>query len=208
MTDLRIAGVDHRAAVHACTNWHYSRSVPVGKQVKVGAWEDGRFIGVVMFGRGATPNLGRPYRLTQTEVCELTRVALDTHTVPVTQIVAAALRHLKRTNPGIRLVVSFADPAEGHHGGIYQAGGWLYAGTTPSARYFKIKGRQVHPRRVGLAGGVQSLAWVQANMDPNAAYIDKPGKHRYLYPLDRAMRRQIEPLRRPAPRPHTDTRPA
>ena len=33
--------------------------------------------------------------------------------------------------------------------------------------------------------------------------IPEIGKHRYLYPLDRAMRKQIEPLRKPYPKRET-----
>jgi hypothetical protein len=46
----------HAAAVYACRHWHYSGCMPAGKTVKVGAWELGRFIGCVIFGRGANNN--------------------------------------------------------------------------------------------------------------------------------------------------------
>ena len=44
---------------------------------------------------------------------------------------AIALRLLARHSPGLRLVVSYADPAQGHVGTIYQAAGWTYLGVTP-----------------------------------------------------------------------------
>lgn len=200
---IRTAFVGHDAAKHAVLRWHYSRAMPTSKTVRVGVWEDERFIGVVLFGRGAAPHLGKPYGLDATEVCELTRVALDRHTAPVTQIVAAAIRDLRRVCPGLRLIVSFADPAEGHHGGIYQAGGWLYVGDTPPARYFRVRGRVRHPRSIGQLGVVQSLDAIRKALDPNATIVDKPGKHRYVYPLDRAMRRRITPLAKQPPARHT-----
>jgi len=94
--------------------------------VKVGAWEDGKFIGVVIFSRGATPSLLNPFDLKQNEGCELTRIALTDHTSPVSRVVRLAMQFLKRSSPELRLIVSFADPGEGHHGGIYQAGNWIY----------------------------------------------------------------------------------
>ena len=33
--------------------------------------------------------------------------------------------------------------------------------------------------------------WLRLNVDPEARSITMPPKHRYLYPLDRAMRRQL-----------------
>jgi len=197
VTDLVVAPCDIRAARHAIMKWHYSKTVPAGKLVKFGVWENETFIGAVIFGRGATPHLGSPYQLEQTQLCELVRVALDNHEAPVTQIVAEAIRQLKTSNPGLRLIVSFADPDEGHHGGIYQAGNWLYNGTSPSARFFKIKGKKTHPRSVGAMGGVQSLEWVQANLDPRAEIIVTAPKLRYLYPLDKPMRRKIAKLALP-----------
>ncbi|WP_239873981.1 hypothetical protein [Yersinia enterocolitica] len=79
MTTLTVDWATHQAASFACLNWHYAKAVPVGKLVKVGAWEDGKFIGVVIFSRGANNHIGQPYSLQQDQVCELTRVALRQH---------------------------------------------------------------------------------------------------------------------------------
>lgn len=129
-TNLRLDWATHEASKYAVEHWHYSNCLPSGKSVKIGVWESDRFIGVIMFGLGATPNLSKKYNLKMTECCELTRVALTDHETPVSRIVAIALNFLKRSNPGIRIVVSFADEgSQGHHGGIYQAGNWVYSGS-------------------------------------------------------------------------------
>lgn len=197
---LKLDWCSHDAAKHAVKKWHYSRCMPRGKVVKVGVWERGHFVGCVMFGRGATPNLCKPYGLTQLECCELVRVALNKHETPVTRIISIAARIVRKSIPGLRLVVSFADPSEGHHGGIYQGGNWIYAGQSNPAKYFRINGRVTHPRSVGAAGGVQSIAWIRANIDPCAIEVHKPGKHRYLMPFDNDMRAQIAPLAKPYPK--------
>ena len=99
---LKIDWCSHEAAKHAVVNWHYSGSLPVGKSVKVGAWEDGKFIGVVIFAYGANNNIGKPYGLQQVECCELVRVALANHKTAVSKIVAIALRFLKNQADPIR----------------------------------------------------------------------------------------------------------
>lgn len=132
--DLRIDWATHEAAKYACINWHYSKCIPVGKLVKVGAWENGKFVGVVLFARGATPNLGSPYGLGQDECVELVRIALTKHEIPVSRIASLAMKFLHRSNTKLRLVVSFADQSQGHHGGIYQAGNWIYTGQGDSAK--------------------------------------------------------------------------
>lgn len=188
---LEVAPATYEAAKYAVENWHYSRTMPVGKLTKFGVWESGKFKGAILFGRGATPNLPKPYGLTQYECCELVRVALTDHVAPVSQMVAIALKKLKQHSPGLRLVVSFADPDEGHKGGIYQAGNWVFAGYSPGAKFFRIHGKKTHPRSVGAMGGIQSIDWVQSNLDPNAQVILTAPKLRYLYPLDKPMRRKI-----------------
>jgi hypothetical protein len=199
MVDFKIDWATHEAAKFSCENWHYSKCVPVGKLVKIGAWENEKFIGVVLFGRGATPNLGSPYNLGQDECVELVRIALTKHKTPVSKIAAIAIKFLKKSNPKIKLIVSFADQSQGHHGGIYQAGNWIYAGQGDAAKFYMIKGKLTHPRSIGAKGIVQNLSGAQ-KLDPNAYVIDVPGKHRYLMPLDEDMRKRILPLAKPYPK--------
>lgn len=196
---LKIDWATHEAAKYACENWHYSKSIPAGKLVKVGAWENGKFIGVVLFARGATPNLGKPYGLNQDECVELVRIALTKHQTPVSRIASIALRFLKSSNPKLKLVVSFADTSQGHHGGIYQAGNWIYSGCGSAAKFYMIKGKLTHPRSIGSLGYTQNIKGARM-IDPFATDVIVPGKHRYLMPLDAEMRERILPLSKPYPK--------
>jgi hypothetical protein len=200
--DLKIDWATHEAAKYACENWHYSKVLPVGKLVKVGAWEDGKYIGVVLFGRGANHNMPKPYGLKQDECVELVRVALTKHKTPVSKIMALAMRFLKKTNEGIRLVVSYADLDHGHHGGIYQATNWTYEGVfNEGARQgFLINGRLRHNKSVHSMGVKQSINDVKKYLDKNAKEIFTKGKHKYLMPLDDEMRVRIMPLAKPYPK--------
>lgn len=146
MSKLRLAWASFKAAKFACENWHYSQCTPAGKLVKVGVWEDDEFKGVVIFGRGANSTLGRPYGLKQTECCELVRIALREHEAPVSRIGAIAMKLLCENSPGMKLVISFADPEQSHHGGIYQAMNWLYMGMTIPADEYIVHGVRMHGR--------------------------------------------------------------
>jgi len=204
--DLKLNWCSYEAAKFAVKNWHYSHTMPTGKLVKIGAWEEGKFIGVVIFGYGATPEIGSPFGLRQIEVCELVRVALTKHDSKTSKIVAVSLKLLMRQSPGLRLIVSFADSEQGHYGGIYQAGNWLYVGAD-SYHCYKVSGELVHPRtlysRYGVGG--QSVPWLRLHVDPKAERIITAQKYKYLYPLDDDMRKRIEPLRKPYPkRPHAN----
>lgn len=198
---LKIDWATHEAASFAVKNWHYSGSLPVGKSVKVGAWEDGKFIGVVIFAYGANNNIGKPYGLQQVECCELVRVALADHKTAVSKIVAIALRFLKNHSPGVRLVVSYADTAQGHHGGIYQAGNWIFTGTSKGATQYVLNGRIVH--------SMQIQTFIRAGKLASRSGLEKVAagdKHKYLMPLDAAMREQIAPLAKPYPKRITRTK--
>ena len=198
---LKLDWCSHEAAKWAVEHWHYSGCMPKSKLAKVGVWEDGRFIGAVIFGVGATSDLVKGYGLKPTEGCELVRVALTTHETPVSRIVSIALKMLKREMSGLRLVVSFADPEHGHVGGIYQAGGWIYAGMTAESDEYLVNGKRWHGRALRHEKPAHlTTKQALALLDPNWKAIKGSSKHRYLYPLDDAMRAQIAPLAKPYPK--------
>jgi hypothetical protein len=183
---LRLAWCSHEAAKYAVERWHYSGSMPASKTVKVGVWESEQFIGVVIFSRGANPSLGKAFGVGITECCELTRVALAPHQTQTTRIVSIALRMLRQQSPGMQLIVSYADCDQGHHGGIYAGGNWLYIGKvqlgggTPS---WKIHGKKWHARTVTARGWRANREWLRAHIDPNAEPVYTTGKHKCLFPL-------------------------
>lgn len=195
--DLKIDWATHAAAKHACERWHYSGCLPssLGKRVAVGAWENGKFIGVVIFGHGANRNIGVPHGLTINECVELTRIALKRgHSCTVSRIVSLALKMLAKSQPGIRLVVSYADQAQGHHGGIYQAGNWVYVGSMKGNSCLKYKGKKWHPKALW-----SSYPGIKRS-DPAIEKVPAGDKHKYLMPLDKEMRKRILPLAKPYPK--------
>lgn len=199
---LRVDWATLEAARFACERWHYSGSIPMPPLVRIGVWEEGRFIGVVLFSRGASPHLLSRYGLQQHEGCELTRVALTTHKSQVSRVVALAIKFLRRHAPGLRLIVSFADPNAGHHGGIYQAGGWLYCGTSAGkVDWIGPDGKFYLNRQTSVSGLVRQFGKVtkvfkRAECTP----VEMAPKHRYLMPLDADMRASVLPLAQPYPK--------
>jgi hypothetical protein len=198
--DLRIDWATHEAARYACENWHYSGCLPAGKLVKVGVWECGKYIGAVLFGRGANNRMAMAYALGQDEACELTRVALTLHDAPVSRIVSQSMRFLKRQSPKLRLIISYADPKQNHHGGIYQAGNWTYAGRSKAQRKLLINGAFTHKRTAHSKYGTASPEKIALLSGAKVEWAPIEWKHIYLMPLDDAMRAQIAPLAKPYPK--------
>jgi hypothetical protein len=193
--ELRLDWCSHQAAKYAVDHWHYSRTMPVGKLVKIGVWEGEAFVGCILFARGANNNLYKPYGLNQIEGAELVRVALATHQTPVSRIIKIALAMLCIQSPGMRLIISFADTKQGHHGGIYQAGNWIYTGRISPPTEYIWQGRWVHSMQIQTmirSGHVKSRKDLKK----------RPGsvKHRYLMPLDPDMRARVQHLAKPYPK--------
>ena len=194
--DLRVDWCSQSAARYAVERWHYSKSYPIGKSVNIGVWEKHRFIGAVQFRNGSNNNMGKPYGLDHGEFCELSRVALNRHECSVSRVIALALRFLKRQSPGLRVVLSYADTMQGHHGGIYQATNWIYLGVTDGDTEYFIDGKWRKARNF-RSSDFSKYSGIDYRKLPSRK---TPGKHRYLMPLDDEMRAKIAPLAKTYPK--------
>lgn len=106
---------------------HYSARPPANVQV-VGTWhEDGGLFG----DRGpavAACYFSIPPTRWSENVLELSRLVRAPHVrAPISALLALTANHVRFARRG-DLLVSFADWTQGHHGGVYQASGWNYAG--------------------------------------------------------------------------------
>jgi len=186
------------AAKYACLHWHYSKTIPIGKLVKVGFWEDERFIGVIIFSRGTCKNIGAPFGLDQTEVCELTRVALTDHVHPTSKMLKIGMAMLKRLCPKLRLIVSYADSFQKHVGTIYQATNWVYVGPVVTPSYLK-NGKRIADRGIGTICtelGISRKEYAERH----GIEIVKMRKFKYVMPLDKKMRTAVAGLALPFPK--------
>ena len=197
--ELKLDWCSHEAADYAVKHWHYSRRMPKSKLAKIGVWEAGNFIGVVIFGVGATYTIGMPYQLPKDQVCELVRVALRKHAASVSKILSIAIKLLRKFAPGLRLIVSYADTLQNHCGSIYQAGNWIYVGADEDS-ILRIHGTLIHRRSAYDSYGTSSLREIRERVDSKAERVASGLKHKYVMPLDVKMRDRILPLARPYPK--------
>jgi hypothetical protein len=201
-SDLVLDFVGRDAVKHACSHWHYSNSFPPPPHVALGVWECNEFVGVVLFARGACSKLMNPYGLDTDEGAELVRVALRDHVAPVSRIMAIATILLRRRCPELKLLVSFADPHQRHHGGIYQACGWTYLGTTmPSSVFVDAAGREWHSRMISSTGVRKVFGkHRRVTRKQDCTEIRRPGKHRYVLGLTDEMRAMLHDRAKPYPK--------
>jgi hypothetical protein len=171
--------------------------MPAVKNVKFGVWEHGDFIGAVVYSRSVNSSIGSFVDLTQTETAELTRVALDEHDAPVSQIVSYTINMISEKDDGLRLLVSYADPAENHNGGIYQAMNWVFVGdTAPSSTLVDDNGNKVHQRTVNRA---KKKGFDTRKSHKNLTRKKTPGKYKYAYALDDKINQKVQQFSKPYP---------
>lgn len=195
--DLKLDWASYKSAKYACENWHYSKCMPTSKTAKIGVWEDGKFVGVIIYSYGANPNLYKKYVNSQAECVELTRIALGKHANPVSKMISISLKMVKKTYPKIRIIISFADLDQDHAGAIYQASNFIYVGNTTkdvNIAYI-IKGKIVHGKSVSERlykyGASKNLKNVKTYLDKNATYHKTKGKHKYIYCFDKKLKKEV-----------------
>ena len=146
---MKLTKATPKAIRYACTNFHYSRSVPT-IQYAYNVYNDrDEWCGVILFGGGANNNLAKSFNLRNGEILELERVALNGKQECTSKAVAIALRLLHKENPIVKMIVSYADHRQKHVGTIYQATNWLYLGIVhTSDTQYLYKGKWTHERTI------------------------------------------------------------
>jgi len=199
--ELKLDWCTHEAAKYAVEKWHYSKKLQTGKTAKIGVWEDDCFIGMLLFTNGSG-KICQYFNVTPYELVELARVALNKHQTPVSRIIKIALKMIRIQYPKVKVIVSYADPYQNHHGGIYQAGNWVYLGKTANNYFFTDHtGRTVHKRSVSDTGFVmRNGKHTKAVTTKGLTKVNTPGKHRYAIFLDDELREQFRNREQPYPK--------
>ena len=120
------------------------------------------------------------------QVIELSRlVKLDGIECSLTQLISKACNYLRSRD--FDLVISYADQAHGHHGGIYQAASWNYHGRRRRIcdGYF-IGGRFVAKRQCNAVYGTNSKRKLEAILGQRITEHYDEGKHLYWRALKRS----------------------
>ena len=193
----------YKAIKYACLKFHYAKSVPVNVFGYSVFNEDKEWCGVILFGTGANHNMGKPYKLTQGQIVELVRMALNGKQQSTSKALSIALRLIRKDLPLCELVVSYADVDQNHEGIIYQATNWYYVGTSLQNKKdgsFIVNGIRVHGKTLFDSlkryRVKRNLENVRTYLDKNAVEYITKGKIKYLYPLTKDMRSMCESIKK------------
>lgn len=199
---MRLEPASSKAISYACRNFHYAKAVPANPLGFNVFNNHKEWCGVILYGTGATPNIARPYQLSQGQVLELTRMALNGKQESTSKAMAISLRLIRQAAPLAQLIVSYADIDQQHTGTIYQATNWIYEGkcNVGSRTHFIIHGKKTHNKSVHSKGVRQTILDVRKYLDPHATEFYSQGKHKYTYPLTNEMRSHCITLAQPYPK--------
>ena len=160
---------------------HYARRLP-SISFAFGWFKSGELDGVCTFGRPSSAPL-------RTGVCgedwadrvwELNRLFLSSNTkMDASRFVSRCLKAM----PSPSVIVSFADPSQGHEGTVYRACNFIYCGLSEKRTDWKVRGME-HLHGQTIADQFKGAGRAQAMRDKYGDDFyseDRQRKHRYVY---------------------------
>lgn len=192
-------------AVALIKKYHYSHRPPSAVEL-VGTFHAGGGLFGDMGPAIAAVFFSQPTAKWSERVLELSRlVRHDDCRLPLTRLISLACKYLKKRS-AIDLLISYADATAGHHGGVYQACSWNYAGQRDARNDgLMIHGQFIPGRTCNALYGTRSASKLR-ELNPNWAiepHYDK-GKHLYWRALAKtgeAKAGQLGLERLPYPKP-------
>jgi hypothetical protein len=200
VSDFFIESIDYKTAKPFVTKWHYSASVRglhvsycFGLYTPNGKFGLPKLIGVMMYGVPAMPDVGKKYcDLNPDLVLELNRLCCidDTPTNTESYFIGQTMRWLKK-NTKYRVIVSFADTAQGHEGTIYKATNFKHKGMTTGAKALFVDGERLHQRMLTkkCPKGDEIRRRIKSGDDEGIWTEQLPPKHIYVYYLNKKLNR-------------------
>ena len=189
---MRLELASSKGIKYACVKFHYAKVVPLVRLAYSVFNDKGEWCGVITFGGGAGANMGKPYKLNQGQYLELTRMALNGKQESTSKAMSIAIKLIKKTNPQIQLLISYADKGQNHFGTIYQATNWYFVDENESSGVdLFYKGKWVHDRIRGTM--------TKTEVD-NLPKRKRAGKRKYLYPLNNKLQILCNGIKKPYPK--------
>jgi len=190
-----IIRVSSSVAKDLIVKYHYSHTWSRCKYA-IGLTKNDSLVGVAVYGspvgRLAVQSISSEIK--QGEVLELTRLWINDSERKNAEswFISKTIQWLKKHDTQIRVLISYADPSQGHDGGIYRASNWLHQGNIDGTHSFsyRIGNKRIHARAAGSIYGTNDLKTLQSIIG-DIKIANNQQKIRYLYILDTKNKEQI-----------------
>lgn len=182
LSHYEVSLIDCETAKKYIIKNHYTHGCHNAPSPCYGLFDNNKLIGVLMFATPCSENVresvfGKEYK---DQVIELHRLHILDLTPKNAEswFISRCLKLLKRDNPKIKGIISFADSSQGHEGIIYQATHFYFCGKTGKATfYLDQKGRLRHPHQNGV--NITKKMAAEKGWTPVVRF----SKNRYIYIL-------------------------
>ena len=201
VSDFTIEPVPKKAVDAFIKKWHYSQSTR-GLHIShcFGLYSDDgpfglpRMIGAMIYGIPAMYGVAeRYYKDDPSVVIELNRLCCidDTPKNTESYFIGKTLNWLKH-NTKYRLVLSYADLAQGHEGIIYKASNFTDLGMTTPDRVLIVDGKKYHSRMLTKKSPkFEAIRQRIKRKDENITIEKLPTKHIYAYGLNKKIKKHL-----------------
>jgi hypothetical protein len=180
---------------------HYLHSFPGCTKLCFGAFSGNRLLGAITFGAGPTNVFRLVEGCSQDDCLTLTRLWLSQELPRNSEslVIAVCIRYLKKYTK-LKFLVTYADPAQGHIGSIYQSSNWIYNGLSESTPKFDVgDGIPRHSRSFSHAFGSHSMKYF-TDCGLQVKTLPQSPKHRYVYLLYPELRLRLKTPPLPYPK--------
>ena len=197
---MRVELIPHSIAKNILRH-HYLGTLPGATKLCFGVFLHSHMEGAVTLGAGPLNGHRVVEHATPDEYLCLTRLWLSDRLPKNSESrVLGVVARLLRQNTHTKFLVSYADPAHGHRGTVYQAAGWTYFGRSSAMSLYSVNGgRPEHSRSLSHRIGSHSVAYMRSR-GLHVELIRQQPKHRYVFFLDRSWRDRLMVLPQPYPK--------
>ena len=198
---LQVGPIPMKIAKTLVTANHYSHTFPGGSQLAFGVFSGPLLLGVLVLGVGSFNSSSLVVGADRGSCITLTRLWMSDELPKNSEsrVTAIVLRSLAR-HTDLKFILTYADPAQGHVGTIYQATGWLYTGFSDATAYYTLHGGNPrHSRSFSHAFGTRSMDHFRRH-GVDVRLVQQEAKHRYIYFLDPDWRASLKVPALPYPK--------
>ena len=172
--------IPFRLAKEIIINHHYSHAFP-SAEICLGFYVDGKLNTVIVYGKSATSKMadslpGKYLELVRLFSFDWAGKNMESYCI------GKSIKYIKKYHKDVKILVSFADPEQGHDGIIYQATNWLYCGKSQPDEWYIVDGEKIHPRSMVAKYGTRGETKLK-QLGVNFKRKKLHGKHRYIYIL-------------------------
>lgn len=173
---------------------HYSHKVTTNRFLNIRVNGGGDSGGYLQLGYGIRPHMKHTIscHITKDNYCEFDRMWLSDEMprFSESQVISLLMSYLKQVYPRIKFVITYADSTAGNKGTIYRATNAIVLEPIKADIYLLPNGERVHPVSMWHRHKTRTFSVLQ-KLYPGIVR-PKGFQHKFLYILDRKMRRQYE----------------